>query len=147
MGSDKLFHWNKRKQQSGSSNSVYNAGDSNFGDVYNRNNMAESKMMLLLLKIIIPPIYIWAWIINLDNTKSTILFIGAMIMAMVRFYFFARRQSQVLEKGRQEAEMRNLDIKERHQKTKEIELKLLEEELSLRVTGLTVEERHKRDKK
>lgn len=56
--------------------------------------MAESKVVLFLLNTLWPPLYVWAWISNLDNIQSSILFIVALIMGMIRFYFWMIRAAQ-----------------------------------------------------
>ncbi len=146
MGDYQLFNGDQRKQQQDSSNTVYGISNSSIGHILNRNNMEWWTGLIKISSLFLFPLWIVAWVTNLDNTKSTILFITALIMGGVRFYFFAKRQSQLLEKGRQESRMRELDLKEREHKTKEEELKLFEEELSLRITGLSVKQRKDRDK-
>lgn len=68
--------------------------------------MADSKVVMFLLKFILPPLYIFAWLSNLDNIKSTILFIFALLFMMIRMYFWIIR-------ARQNNRMRELDILER----------------------------------
>lgn len=147
MGDNKLLDWNKHKQYISRSNFIYVVNNCNIGSILNRSNMEWTGILIKIASLLLFPLWIFTWVINIDNTKSTILFIAAMIMGGVRFYFFIKKQSQALHRERQAAQMRDLDIKDRYQKANEIELKQLEEELSLRVTGLTVEQRRNRDNK
>jgi hypothetical protein len=68
--------------------------------------MAESKALLFVLNMLWPPLYVFAWLTNLDNIKSTILFIVALIMGMIRFYFWVIRATQ-------NRRLKDLDIEER----------------------------------
>lgn len=78
--------------------------------VHKRNKMAESKVILLILNFVLPPLYVYAWIINLDNTKSTILFIMAVFFASVRFYFWVIKEKQMRRKREMELEHQQREL-------------------------------------
>lgn len=52
--------------------------------------------------------YILGWASNLDNVKSTILFIVGLLMALIRFYFW-------IIAAQQRRRIRELEIKEKEQ--------------------------------
>lgn len=69
-----------------------------------------AKLMALFFGSLNIFLYALAWFSNLDNTKSTILFIVALIMSMYRFYRWALNS------------MQNSRLKELAIREKEIEL-------------------------
>jgi hypothetical protein len=106
MGNNELFYRGNGEQRNSGSSSFYTANSSMSVLVHKGLKMAESKALMLILSILWPPIYIFAWLSNLDNIKSTILFIVALIMGMIRFYFWIIRT-------RQNNRLKELDILER----------------------------------
>lgn len=107
MGIHKLLFRDKRKQQFSGSNSVYSISTDNNVSISKGIVMTDWNFTLLLLKWFgLPCLYIYAWIANLDNIKSTILFIAALIMTLTRFFFWIRRAMQ-------SERMRELEIKEK----------------------------------
>lgn len=79
--------------------------------------------------------------INIDNAKGWILLVIGSLFAVAKLFFFIKRQYQAIEKAQQEMEMRKIEIKRKRQEANEIEIRQLEEELSLRITGLTPKQR------
>lgn len=63
----------------------------------------------LILKIFLPPVYILAWWDNLDNVKSTILFIIALIGACIQIFHKAYTNWQ-------NRRIKRMDIEEREKK-------------------------------
>ena len=78
--------------------------------VHQRNKMAESKIALFILNMLLPPMYIYAFIVNIDNIKSTILFILALIFSCVRFYFYVIKEKQMTRKRDMELEQQAKDL-------------------------------------
>lgn len=64
--------------------------------------MFSSEIATWMFKILLPPTWILAWIVNLDNIKSSILFIVALVFGSIRFYFWA-------DKALHQKRMRDLD--------------------------------------
>lgn len=62
--------------------------------------------LLTALKWLVPPIYVTAWIVNLDNVKSTILFILAVIGGAFKLY-------HTIVTDRQNRKLKEMDIKDR----------------------------------
>lgn len=86
----------------------------------NRNKrMAETKIILFLANWIGYPLYIFAFISNLDNVKSTILFICAVLFFMVRTYFY-------IIKSKQSVREKEFDLKEKELNAMEREVVLME---------------------
>lgn len=86
----------------------------------NRNKrMAETKIILFLANWIGYPLYIFAFISNLDNVKSTILFICAVLFFMVRTYFY-------IIKSKQQVREKEFDLKEKELNAMEREVVLME---------------------
>jgi hypothetical protein len=67
--------------------------------------------LMPVLKWLVPPVAVFAWIINIDNVKSTILFILAVIGMMIQIY-------HKLITNRQNRRLKDLDIKERERQLK-----------------------------
>lgn len=107
MGNNKLLYGDNGKQRTTGSGSVYGSGSNLHIPVHKGlKKMAESKALIFILNLLWPPLYIFAWVSNLDNIKSTILFIVALIMGAVRFYFW-------VISAMQNRRLKDLDIKER----------------------------------
>ena len=66
-------------------------------------------------------LYISAWFANLDNTKSTILFIVALCMSMYRFYRWDRT-------SKQNERLKEIDIRQKDLQTRREELEIMERE-------------------
>ncbi len=108
------------------------------------NGMTTAKLIMTIFGWFGVPLYVYAWVINLDNAKSTILFIVALSITLVRFGFWIQR---AMHNNR----LKQLDImakeNEAYEKRLELDEKRAEqirEELSLRVTGLSEKERQER---
>lgn len=108
--------------------------------------MVEVKMILSTLNFMGFSLYGYLLWINVDNVKGWILMIIGSLFGVAKLFFYVKKQLQALEKEQQEQQLRDLSIKDKMLEQKEKELEKLERELSLRVTGLTPEQRHKRDK-
>lgn len=92
--------------------------------------MQAAKLILSLLGWFgIAPLYIYAWVINLDNIKGTILFIFALIMASWRFYYWRIRAIK-------NNELKDIEIQERRNEVEEKRVELIERELRARITGI-----------
>lgn len=74
--------------------------------------MAEGKILLMMLSFIIPPLWIFAFIENFDNIKSTVLFIVAIIMGIIRFYF-------TIINAIQNQKLKDLDIRKKEKELEE----------------------------
>lgn len=94
MGNNELFYRDNDEQRNGSSYRFHSSHRNMSVLVHKGLKMAESKALILLFNILWPPLYFIAWFSNLDNIKSTILFIVALVMGMVRFYFWVIRTKQ-----------------------------------------------------
>lgn len=68
--------------------------------------MAITKFMLSLLGWIGFPLLGISWLANMDNIKSTIIFIVSLLMVMVRFYYW-------VETAKQNRKLKSLLIEER----------------------------------
>lgn len=105
--------------------------------------MAESKIALLLLNMLGIPLYGYTLFTLWNTTQGWILFFIAALFGIAKLFFYIKRQFQAIHKDTQEASLRELEIKKRHREDKALELQQLEEELSLRITGLTTAQRRK----
>ncbi len=108
------------------------------------NRMTTAKILMTLFGWFGIPLYIYAYIVNLDNTKSSILFIVALCITLIRVYYWVVRTKQngrlkELEIQRQQNEI----IKEKLAE-EEKRIELLERELSINITGLTEQQRQER---
>lgn len=88
-------------------------------------HMAITKLMLSLLSWIGFPLLGISWLANLDNIKSTIIFIVSLSMVLIRFYFgilnwLDNRAMKAIQRRKQEIELRHkeLDLIERENKVK-----------------------------
>lgn len=83
----------------------------------NQNEKVETmgaKLTTVLLGSLNIYLYILAWAANLDSVKSTILFIVALTMSLIRFYYWIVR-------ARQNTRIRELDIRIKELSIKETE--------------------------
>ncbi len=104
-------------------------------EIKNREMLLPESVMWLL-KIITPPLWIWMWIQNLDNIKSTIIFIVTLGMGLILFYFRIariRRNNRKIDLENQRIEGELLD---QMLVRKEKEVELFERELRARITGI-----------
>ena len=78
-----------------------------------------------------------SWFINMNNIKSTIIFISSLAMVLIRFYFWivAAKQNRRLRELKIQHEENEI-LKQRNE-AKEKEVELWERELTVRVTGKT----------
>ena len=108
--------------------------------------MVEVKMILSTLNFMGFSLYGYLLWINVDNVKGWILMIIGSLFGVAKLFFYIKRQYQAIAKEQQEQQLRDLAIKDKMLEQKDKELEKLERELSLRVTGLTPEQRKNRDK-
>lgn len=108
-------------------------------------NMEIGKMVITIFNIIGIPLYVYAWIINLDNIKGWILTGIGIAYGLARLYFYVRKSSDSRLKDAQERVLRDLEIKGKHIEMMERESDALERQLSLRITGLTPAERRSKE--
>lgn len=107
MGDNKLFYRTNGKQREGRSDPFYSSGADLHLSTYKRLiKMAEGKALIFLFNMLWPPLWVFAWLSNIDNVKSTILFIVTLVAGMIRFYFWMIR-------SRQNKRLKDLDIKMR----------------------------------
>lgn len=112
MGNNKLLYRHNSQQQRSDSDPVFLFD--NLLPVFVPKGlirMAESKALIFILNMLWPPLFVFAFLANIDNIKSTILFIVALSMGMIRFYFWVIRATQ-------NKKLKDLDIKEREQELK-----------------------------
>lgn len=103
--------------------------------------MAEVKVILSILNFLGCGLYSYALFINLDNVKGTILMVIGSLFGIAKLYFYIVRSFQRVRRERQDEEMKHLEIMSKHREDKERELKQLEDELSLRLTGKRKQDR------
>lgn len=106
--------------------------------------MAEGKIFLMLFNFIGYSLFGYTLFINIDNFKGWVLMIIGSLFGLAKLFFYIKRSFQAVRKADQEAELRDLDILDKHRQHDELKLKQLEKELSLRITGLTPEQRGKK---
>lgn len=80
--------------------------------------MFQSKAFVFLLKWFVPPMYIFAWVVNMDSIKGTILFIFALAFGMIRAYYWVIRTRLINRSRELDIEMKELEVLERKQKSK-----------------------------
>lgn len=102
MGNYKLLYRREREQYESRSDRL--RADLRDLPISNLQRVFEGKVALIVVVLT----YILGWASNLDNVKSTILFIVGLLMALIKFYFTIRGI-------RQKQKLRDLDIKEREQ--------------------------------
>lgn len=77
--------------------------------------MAEAKL-LSILKALGIPLYIFAWAVNMDNIKGTILFIVALATGLYRFYRWAINSKQNAELKEIQIEKERLELDKMREK-------------------------------
>ena len=106
--------------------------------------MTTAKFILTFFGWFGVPLYVYAWLINLDNTKSSILFIVALIITLIRFGFWIKRALDNNKLKQLEITDRENDAYQKRIELDERRAEQIKEELSLRVTGLSEKERQDR---
>lgn len=120
MGDHSSNNFGRHKQQQGHRLAVPGVPfDLGHSDANRNKRMAETKIILFLANWIGYPLYIFAFISNLDNVKSTILFICAVLFFMVRTYFY-------IIKSKQSVREKEFDLKEKELTVMEREVVLME---------------------
>lgn len=144
MGNNVLNHQHRRKQSESHQLSVSDIPTTVVMEGNKRIlRMAESKLILHLLNIFGIPLFGYTLFTLWNTTQGWILFVIAAFFGIAKLFFFIRRQFQAVHKDNQEAALRDLEIKRQYREEKALELKQLEEELSLRITGLTTSQRRR----
>ena len=104
--------------------------------------MAHSKMLAILLNFVGVPLYIYAYIVNMDNIKSTILFIVALIITMLRTFFWIIRVQQNNRMKEIQIKRNDLELERERLINEEKRVEILERELSIRITGMSKNKRN-----
>lgn len=73
--------------------------------------MAESKVIITILNLVLYPLYGYTLFINFDNIKGWILTALAVVFAIVRIYFYVVQKKQAIRE--KEYHLRELDRKDR----------------------------------
>jgi len=141
MGDSSINNKFKHQQQQGNRLDIRSVSD--YLGFPNDSRMEEVKVIVLksLLGLMGYSLCGYLLFINIDNVKGWILMVLGTVFLSIRIYYFAKRQSQALHRDRQEGRLKDLEIKDKTQRLKEIELEQWERELSVRVTGRTLKER------
>ena len=95
--------------------------------------MGAAKFVALLTGSFNIMLYILAWFANLDNIKSTILFIVALCMSLYRFYRWAIRDGQNKRLKDLTIQEKELDIIKQREGLREVELEHRERALALQI--------------
>lgn len=109
--------------------------------------MGIAKITAILAGVFNIFIYVFAWVANLDNTKSTILFIAALGMSLYRFYRWAINSWQNKKLKDLSIYEKELELRERQLEIDERRDEQVLNELSLHITGLSNEQRRNQNKK
>ncbi len=80
--------------------------------------MAQVKLLWILGDLIGIPISVWGFILNIDNVKSAVIALLAIIYIMCRIYFYVIQKKQAVRKEELEIWQRQMDKYERQQKLK-----------------------------
>ncbi len=109
--------------------------------LYAREEKQTPKMLIpesvmWLLKITIPPLWVWVWIDNFYNVKSVILFIITMIIGSIMGYLRIIKMSRMNERVRLDNEAQEIENQERRNAAEEKRVELIEKELTVKVTGI-----------
>lgn len=147
MGYFKLFNGVGSKQPDSNGDRIWDGRIDSDLLFDKRQKVAESKAIILLLNFVGVPLYVYTWVMNLDNFKGTILSILAFLFGISKLYFYWRRSFQAMYKEQQEAMMRELTIKREKESLNRERIENIERQLSIEVTGLTAKERMERDKR
>lgn len=91
--------------------------------------MAQFKVLALLAGLLNVSLYIIAWFANIDNTKSTILFIVALGMSLYRFYRWVINSKQNKKLKDIEISMNKLEFENELLKIEEKRIELAERKL------------------
>lgn len=103
MGNNKFNNRMERKQHESSSRIIHLADLDDMHNPYKRIiKMAETKFAVLILNLIGVPLCFIAFLDNLDNIKSAVIFLVALIFLMIRLYFYVIWAKQKTEKQKME---------------------------------------------
>lgn len=75
--------------------------------------MFQPELLTWAFKFLLPPLWVLAWFMNLDNIKSTILFILTLCFGLIRAYFWVHRAWH-------NKRMRELEREEKEQNAKSL---------------------------
>lgn len=110
MGDNKYHNGGECKQYEDRGFIVHTFDPNDFRNTINRaTKMAEAKIAAIILNIIGIPLCFIAFIQNLDNVKSAILFICALCFILIRMYFFVIWAKQKTKKNELENERSALE--------------------------------------
>ncbi len=112
MGDNKYHNGVERKQYEDRSLIVHTFDRNDLRNIIQRTTkMAEAKLAAIILNIIGIPLCFLAFIQNLDNVKSAVLFICALCFILIRMYFFVIWAKQKTEKNKLDNERAELENK------------------------------------
>lgn len=83
-----------------------------------KKTMAQAKLMWLIADYLGIPLAFWGFIINLDNVKSAVIALLAIIYLMLRIYYYAVQKKQAVRKEELEIWQREQDKVDRQNKHK-----------------------------
>jgi len=117
-----------------------------FNEILLPKNSKFKKMGLAKLSAILGAslnvfLYLFAWISNLDNVKSTILFIVALSMSMYRFYRWAINSWQNKRLKDLAIQEREIEVINKRLEQEQHRVELVEREITVMITGRTKEDR------
>lgn len=103
MGNNKFNNRMERKQHQSSIRTIHLAYPNDSNNPYKRIfKMAETKFAVLILNLIGVPLCFIAFWNNIDNVKSAVIFLVALIFLLIRIYFYVIWAKQKTEKQRLE---------------------------------------------
>jgi hypothetical protein len=110
MGDNKYHSGHKRKQYQDRGFIVHTFDRDYLRNTIQRTTkMAEAKLAAILLNLIGIPLCFIAFIQNLDNVKSAVLFMCALTFILIRIYFFVIWAKQKTRKNELENERSELE--------------------------------------
>lgn len=112
MGNNKFNNRMERKQHESSSRIIHLAYPDDMHNPYKRIiKMAETKFAVLILNLIGVPLCFIAFWSNIDNVKSAVIFLVALIFLLIRIYFYVIWAKQKTEKQRMENDRMKMENK------------------------------------
>lgn len=112
MGDNKYHNKDKREQYEDRGFIVHTFDPNDLRNTIQRTTkMAEAKIAAIILNLIGIPLCFVAFIQNLDNVKSAVLFICALCFILIRMYFFVIWAKQKTKKNELENERSELENK------------------------------------
>lgn len=116
MGDNKYHNGLERKQYE-DRGFIVHTFDRNYlhNSLQRATKMAEAKLAAIILNIIGIPLCFLAFIQNLDNVKSAVLFICALCFILIRMYFFviwAKQKTRKNELENEKSELENRKFKQ-----------------------------------